>query len=51
MKEQVVLEEATQELAAKGQGLRIAEQSRPTTDEDALCELKTGKYWNKAQRK
>lgn len=36
----------------KDRALRIAEErSRLTTDEDALSELKTGKHWNKAQRK
>jgi len=36
----------------KDRAFRIAEErSRLTTDEDTLSELKTGKYWSKAQRK
>ncbi|KYO21644.1 hypothetical protein Y1Q_0003386 [Alligator mississippiensis] len=36
----------------KDRALRITEErSGMTTDDDALSELKTGKYWNKAQRR
>ncbi|XP_006133128.2 uncharacterized protein LOC102460472 [Pelodiscus sinensis] len=36
----------------KNRALRIMEERRGmTTDDDALSELKTGKYWNKAERR